>query len=150
MATFAAKNRTRAATQRLIRLGELTPTPCQGCGAIGVETHHTSYDDPRAVEFLCPACHRQEHRCIDVGAPSQAVAVRSSASLDIRRLLSDFIGDRSLTDFAAEVGISQAALSRWMNGETTPSRRLVYRIGRRYPELRDLLSQVREEAAVRA
>jgi transcriptional regulator with XRE-family HTH domain len=77
-----------------------------------------------------------------------------SGTLDFRaRLgerLGDVIGERTLAEFAAEVGVSQSSLSRWLNGDAVPSRRLAHRIVRRYPALGGVLLEVRplrEEAA---
>lgn len=66
---------------------------------------------------------------------------------DIRGRLGDLIGDRTLAAFAAEVGVSPASVSRWLAGETSPSRRLAVRIVRRYPELRGVLLDQRLPAA---
>lgn len=66
-----------------------------------------------------------------------------SEALDIRRRLGDAIGDRTLTDFANEVGVSPSSLARWMKGKHAPSRRLTHRIARRYPDLRDVLDGAR-------
>lgn len=58
------KERTRKQSAALIRNGILIPTVCEECGEPRVQTHHTdpAYLDPRAVRWLCPKCHREEHR----------------------------------------------------------------------------------------
>lgn len=59
-AELKRKDTTRARTRLLVLSGRLTPTPCR-CGATDVQAHHTDYDDPRAVVWLCDPCHRAEH-----------------------------------------------------------------------------------------
>lgn len=42
------------------RIGELTPQPCETCGA-KAEAHHPDYDRPGYVRWLCRRHHRQLH-----------------------------------------------------------------------------------------
>lgn len=51
----------RAYTNVLIRRGHLIPQPCEVCGSLDVQPHHTNYDDPRAVRWHCKAHHLDEH-----------------------------------------------------------------------------------------
>ena len=49
----------RRKVQYAVDKGELhRPGTCQGCGAAAdVVGHHSNYDRPLAVEWLCPRCH---------------------------------------------------------------------------------------------
>jgi len=56
------KMRARAYAKTYQRRGKLVPKPCERCGSDGkVEMHHTDYDKPLQVVWLCPPCHRREH-----------------------------------------------------------------------------------------
>ena len=60
-----------------------------------------------------------------------------------RLRLHQVIGDRRTQEsFAAEIGVDQSTLSRWLKGSSVPSRRMAVRMLRRYPELRDALMDV--------
>jgi len=61
----------------------------------------------------------------------------SAAMLEFRRCLIQVIGERTQEAFAAEIGVDQSTLSRWMNGVAPPSRRMAARIVRFYPTLRE-------------
>lgn len=52
--------RTRSITRRLIKSGGLRPQPCR-CGETKVQAHHTDYNDPYTVMWVCRQCHRAEH-----------------------------------------------------------------------------------------
>lgn len=52
----------RSTLKMAIRRGQVTRDPCQGCGTKrNVEGHHTDYDYPLDVEWLCRRCHMKEH-----------------------------------------------------------------------------------------
>lgn len=58
------KRRARNRTLRLIRKGVIRrPERCQACGSSDrvPEAHHLTYDNSRAVVFLCQRCHRDAH-----------------------------------------------------------------------------------------
>lgn len=59
-----------------------------------------------------------------------------------RGRLAEVIGERTQESFAAEIGVDQSTLSRWMSGVAVPSRRMGMRMVRHYPELRDALMDV--------
>ncbi len=58
------KERARAAVRIAIESGELTrPKECPNCSVIGIiEAHHSDYDKPLQIEWLCHRCHSVEHR----------------------------------------------------------------------------------------
>ena len=41
---------------------ELSPTPCQQCGAQKCQAHHDDYTKPLDVRWLCRRCHVAWHR----------------------------------------------------------------------------------------
>lgn len=43
------------------RRGKLEPQPCQLCGGPGEEKHHTDYEMPLQVTWLCRPCHVAHH-----------------------------------------------------------------------------------------
>jgi len=51
----------RRYTNILIKRGKLIPEPCVFCGTIPVEPHHTDYDDPYAVVWVCHEHHLALH-----------------------------------------------------------------------------------------
>lgn len=53
----------------------------------------------------------------------------------------DSVGhDRSITDFAKSVGVSQSLMSHWMNGDRAPSsHKTISKLGAIYPEVYEVL-----------
>lgn len=49
-------------TRNAISRGDLVRSPCRDCGDPNTHAHHTDYSKPLLVVWLCPACHRREHR----------------------------------------------------------------------------------------
>lgn len=142
MAADALKNRTRRATTALIRRGELVPTACARCGADKTEAHHTSYADPRAVEFLCRDCHLSAHGEIRFARPIRSPAI-DALRRRVRALVKEAGGQ---VPFGRVVGLPQSSVSRYLTGvRLTPA--LAAALEAHYPELHDLLTAVREEAA---
>jgi ribosomal protein S27AE len=42
--------------------GKLTPQPCARCGdTLNMEMHHTDYQKPLDVKWLCRRCHKRLH-----------------------------------------------------------------------------------------
>ena len=54
------------AVARAVRLGQLTPEPCERCGCEKSLAHHEDYDKPLEVVWLCQPCHKQRHKEIDL------------------------------------------------------------------------------------
>lgn len=61
------RSRARARAGRARRSGALKPGPCEDCGALSTKTvaHHSDYNKPLDVTWLCTRCHWQRH----YGAP---------------------------------------------------------------------------------
>jgi hypothetical protein len=55
------KHRARQLANLRKAAGTLEPRPCR-CGSQQVQMHHADYQQPYKVEWLCKACHREEHR----------------------------------------------------------------------------------------
>jgi hypothetical protein len=127
----------RRATVRLIKRGEIVRCPCVRCGAVAVETHHTDYADPRAVEFLCRRCHRALHR-------RPVNPETGNAAMDaLRRGLAAAMGRRTHAEVAAMLGVSQPTVTRFLHGVRTPIRlNFLGAIVRAYPNLRELVDRV--------
>ncbi|ARC39157.1 hypothetical protein A6J80_23095 (plasmid) [Paracoccus yeei] len=47
--------------QQALNTGRLRKGPCEVCGALKVDAHHDSYDDPLAVRWLCRRHHVRLH-----------------------------------------------------------------------------------------
>ena len=65
-----SKTRAREVLNRAVRSGLIArPKNCSECGAEHdrINGHHTDYDKPLDVEWLCPPCHGRRHRA-DSGA----------------------------------------------------------------------------------
>jgi len=41
--------------------GDLIPQPCEVCGLMKVEAHHTDYEKPLVVNWLCRKHHKEVH-----------------------------------------------------------------------------------------
>ncbi len=65
-----ADSRALTYVNRAIQRGEITPTPCEVCGAESrgadgrrlVHAHHDDYNFPDRVRFLCQTCHYEWHK----------------------------------------------------------------------------------------
>jgi transcriptional regulator with XRE-family HTH domain len=66
----------------------------------------------------------------------------SDSAREFRRCLIEAIGPRTQESFAAEIGIDQSTLSRWLNGSAQPSRRLAAVLLQRHPALREPLTNL--------
>lgn len=62
---WAAQNRQKRLVhhivQRALRLGTLRRGRCEVCGSFRVDAHHSDYDKPLAVTWLCRKHHQQLH-----------------------------------------------------------------------------------------
>lgn len=67
---YQERNRYKVRAQRLlrqaVRRGDVWRAPCcmaPGCYSTGrLEAHHTHYDNPLCVVWLCSSCHRRLHK----------------------------------------------------------------------------------------
>ena len=64
----AARNRTdlkeakaRAAARNAVKTGKIVKQPCEKCGEPKTQAHHTDYDKPLDVTWLCHKHHRAVH-----------------------------------------------------------------------------------------
>ena len=55
------KNRARDNVYEAILGGRLKKLPCETCGEIKVEAHHTNYKKPLEVNWLCLVHYREKH-----------------------------------------------------------------------------------------
>ena len=49
-------------TRRLLRTGQLTPQPCEVCGASKARAHHDDYSKPEDIRWLCQKDHIARHK----------------------------------------------------------------------------------------
>lgn len=47
--------------QQALHAGQLHKAPCEVCGAVKVDAHHDSYDEPLVVRWLCRRHHIRLH-----------------------------------------------------------------------------------------
>jgi hypothetical protein len=59
--TSPTAQRAHALVARAIKRGELTRQPCEVCGDEYAEAHHSNYDLPLNVRWLCSKHHHQLH-----------------------------------------------------------------------------------------
>jgi hypothetical protein len=60
--TFRGKNLARSAVARAIKTGKITRQPCEICGDIKSQAHHTDYRKYYEVKWLCFKHHREAHK----------------------------------------------------------------------------------------
>ena len=53
------KRKAHMAVQQAIRSGKLTRLPCEVCGSIKSQAHHTDYDKPLEVKWRCRKHHHR-------------------------------------------------------------------------------------------
>lgn len=51
----------RSKTKVYISRGNLVKEPCYNCGNENVQAHHSDYDNPLKVHWLCRECHLELH-----------------------------------------------------------------------------------------
>ena len=56
------KNLARWALRHAVDRGEVIKKPCEKCGILKVDGHHTDYTKPFDVIWLCRKCHHVEHK----------------------------------------------------------------------------------------
>lgn len=64
----------RSHTNMLIKRGRLVRQPCRVCGNPKADAHHTDYNNPRLVDWLCRLCHVAEHRHQRAGREQKVAA----------------------------------------------------------------------------
>lgn len=52
----------RIDVKNALTTGKIVKLPCQVCGEIKVEAHHTDYSKPLEVEWLCRKHHLEVHK----------------------------------------------------------------------------------------
>lgn len=45
-----------------LKSGKLIKQPCEMCGCLEVEAHHSNYNEPLNVMWLCKKCHEEWHK----------------------------------------------------------------------------------------
>jgi len=58
------KNMARWYTNHEIRAGRIKREPCALCGKKQAEAHHTNYNEPLLIVWLCADCHRTIHNTV--------------------------------------------------------------------------------------
>lgn len=64
------KANARRHSNMALQRGQIEREPCADCGGPGDEMHHSDYDRPLDVTWLCTSCHRNRHN----GVPHETVA----------------------------------------------------------------------------
>jgi len=57
MGKYPERRRARSAVSNALRDGRLTRQPCEACGSLRSEAHHTDYARPLDVRWLCRLHH---------------------------------------------------------------------------------------------
>ncbi len=58
------KHRARATLQYAVRTGRLYRLPCEVCGEKNTQGHHSNYEKPLDVRWLCREHHDEVHRIL--------------------------------------------------------------------------------------
>jgi len=58
----AKRVKCRSITNKAIRSKKLIRKPCEICGSLNSEAHHSNYDEPLNVNWLCFEHHREHHK----------------------------------------------------------------------------------------
>ena len=111
------KEKARGALRRAMQRGEVTPQPCQECGAKQADPHHLDYTEPLKVEWLCRSHHKIRHASEQKARGGSRQPIRngrnnSSVTAD---------NDASLTrDNATEVEVEVEVEKREMENGNAP------------------------------
>lgn len=55
----------RAYARVYLKRGKIKRRPCEVCGARETEMHHTDYDKPLVINWLCRECHLNLHHGVE-------------------------------------------------------------------------------------
>lgn len=99
--------------QAALLRGEVERRPCERCGAEPAQAHHTNYDEPLMVTWLCDAHHGAEH----VGRGRKPAGPFRAPGL-----LTRWRNSLGLTScsVSASLGVTQGTWSHWENGSKEP------------------------------
>lgn len=61
----------QAALRSALKRGLLEQKPCRMCGSADSEAHHSDYNRPMAVDWLCRAHHKAEHARLKIEGGAQ-------------------------------------------------------------------------------
>jgi hypothetical protein len=50
-----------------VKLGKIIKKPCEVCGNLKAQAHHSDYYKPLEVNWLCALHHKEEHKKISTG-----------------------------------------------------------------------------------
>ena len=79
-ATWHKQAVARQKVRKALKMGVLARQRCSDCGAEKTDAHHSDYDKPLEVIWLCKSCHRQKHNpVLPPHSPSRALEVHRSA-----------------------------------------------------------------------
>ena len=78
------KDKARSYANAYQHRGKLIPEPCSVCGTLTAEKHHSDYNRPLAVEWLCRPCHLSLHKL--VGAEYDAESFKDAIA-DMRAVV---------------------------------------------------------------
>ena len=74
-----ANSKARRLVRDAIKNGKLKRLPCETCGAINTHAHHSDYNHPLQVIFLCAIHHREWHKnnkAIQITNSTQALSTK--------------------------------------------------------------------------
>lgn len=119
-ATQKAKARAQVqiaiAARRIVK-----PDQCSACGAVGsggnLHGHHTDYNLPLDVVWLCPACHGERHRGERDKSPTQGTATPLGIRLKNARRRAGL----TAWELAELLGVKRLTVWRWENTPREPS-----------------------------
>lgn len=118
------KKNAQVAVKRAVDIGKLDkPDKCSNCDAGGmIHGHHADYTKPLEVIWLCPTCHKQEHRQDTRKHTARNTAAkpihRGMLNLsDIGNRMAHIRGSKAQSEMASIAGVTPSAWSQWECGK---------------------------------
>jgi transposase-like protein len=75
------KVKAHIAINNAVRYGKLKKLPCQECGDIKSQAHHSDYSKPLDILWVCQKCHKKIHHPIELRASKRKKVITIKESI---------------------------------------------------------------------